>query len=379
MSFRDGTVDVEAVLADIERLAAIESPTSDPAGVDRVLDAVARMFEGTGARIDRERIDARFGGMIRVTCDPDRSAPGILVLSHCDTVHPVGTLGRDLPIRREGDKLYGPGVFDMKGGLVLAVAAYKRLRAEGLQARLPVTFLFTPDEENGSVASRKHIEAAGKTSRHVLVTEPKRNGGRVVTSRKGTGRFQIEAHGRPSHAGAKHEEGRSAIRAMAHTILEIEGWTDYKRGITTNVGLVAGGTGVNVIPEHCRINADVRVVDPQSAAEMDARYRGLKSHVEGVSLKVSGGMTRPPWAENAPTQLLFGKAQAVARQFGLELDTGMRTGGGSDGNFTAAMGIPTLDGLGVDGEGAHTLHEHMLISSVEPGVRLFQGLFEQLD
>ena len=158
---------------------------------------------------------------------------------------------------------------------MLAIAAWRAPRSGKGRTPLPVTFLFTPDEENGSVGSRKHIEAAAKTANYVLVTEPKRNGGKIVTSRKGTGRFQIEARGRPSHAGAKHEEGRSAIRAIAHTILEIEGCTDYERGITTNVGMVSGGTGVNVIPEHARINADVRVVDPESAAEMERRFRAL--------------------------------------------------------------------------------------------------------
>jgi glutamate carboxypeptidase len=379
MSFKDGTVDVTAVLADIERLAAIESPTASPEGVNRVLDAVAAMFAGTGAVLSREKIDPRFGEMLRVRCNPGSGGPGILVLSHIDTVHPIGTLAQLLPIRRDGDRLYGPGVFDMKGGAVLGIAGFLRMRAQGLASRLPVTFLFTPDEENGSVGSRKFIEAAAKDAKYVLVTEPKRNGGRVVTSRKGTGRYVIEARGRPSHAGAKHEEGRSAIREIAHTILEIEGWTDYERGITTNVGMVTGGTGVNVIPEHARINADVRVVDPQSAIEMDRRYRALKPHTPDVALTVSGGMSRPPWSSDAATELIFKKAQAIAAEMGVKLETGARTGGGSDGNFSAAMGVPTLDGLGVDGEGAHTLDEHMLISSVEPGVRLFQGLFEKLD
>lgn len=370
--------EVTTVLADIERMAAIESPTASPEGVNLMMDLVMSWFAPLGAVMERQKIDPRFGDMVRVTTDPGCNGPGILVLSHLDTVHPVGTLARDLPIRRDGDRLYGPGVFDMKGGAMLAIAAWRCLTAQGGKSRLPVTFLFTPDEENGSVASRKHIEAAAKNAKYVLVTEPKRNGGRVVTSRKGTGRFQIEAHGRPSHAGAKHEEGRSAIRAVAHAILEIEAWTDYARGITTNVGMVAGGTGVNVIPEHARINADVRVVDPQSAAEMESRYRGLTSKVHGVTLTVTGQMTRPPWAPDAATMSLFERAKDIAAGIGVALETGPRTGGGSDGNFTAAMGVPTLDGLGVDGEGAHTLQEHLLISSVEPGVRLFRGLFEQL-
>lgn len=377
--FRSGSIDTEAILADITRLAAIESPSSHPAGVNRVLDALATLFAGTGAALTRQTIDARFGDLLRVSCPADANGPGLLVLSHVDTVHPLGTLAKDLPIARDGDRLYGPGVYDMKGGAMLAVAALRRLSGSAARPKLPVTFLFTPDEEVGSPASRRYIEAAAKAAKYVLVTEPRRSGGRVVTSRKGTGRFQIEAHGRPAHAGTHHADGRSAIRAIAHAILEIESWTDEERGITTNVGLVSGGTGVNVVPEHARINADVRVVDPEMAAEMEAKYRDLVSHEPDVTLSVTGGMTRPPWNEDAGTRALLAQIRSVGAEIGLELTASPRTGGGSDGNFTAALGIPTVDGLGVEGGGAHTLHEHLLVSSIEPGVRLFQGLFERLE
>lgn len=379
MGFRDGTVDTSAILGQIEQLAAIESPSSHPAGVNAILDAIAAMFAGSPATVRHQTIDPRFGDMLRIDCPGESNGPGVLVLSHVDTVHPIGTLAQGVPLRREGDRLYGPGVFDMKGGAMLAISAYLRLASEGGRPRLPITFLLTPDEEVGSPASRPHIEAAAKSAQYVLVTEPRRRGGRVVTSRKGTGRFQMEAHGRPSHAGTHHAEGRSAIRAIARAILEIEGWTDYERGITTNVGLVTGGTGVNVVPEHARITSDVRVVDQNMAAEMEARFCGLVSREPDVTLRVTGGMTRPPWSESEGTRALLAQIQAAGREIGLALDTSPRTGGGSDGNFTAALGIPTVDGLGVEGEGAHTLDEHMLISSIEPGVRLFQGLFERLE
>jgi glutamate carboxypeptidase len=238
--------------------------------------------------------------------------------------------------------------------------------------------MFTPDEEVGSVASRRHIEAEAQRNKYVLVTEPKRNGGRVVTARKGTGRFLIEARGRPAHAGAAHDKGRSAIKAMAKIILEIEGFTDYARGITTNVGLIGGGTGVNVIPEYCGINADMRVLDLASAAEMEARFHSLRSPDPDVEIKVTGGLLRPPFERNAQVDLLFDKAAAVADTLGFALESGPRTGGGSDGNFTAALGLPTLDGLGVDGDGAHTHEEHLIVSSIERGTRLMQGLFETL-
>jgi glutamate carboxypeptidase len=399
-SYRDVEVDSDAILEDIRSIAAVESPTSHPAGVNRVLDIIAGWFEGTGASLERFKIDDRFGDILKVrsgvrpsgsdtmpptpgrapVSDPEALTPagGILVLSHVDTVHPVGTLAGPLPFRREGDKFYGPGVFDMKGGLTLAVAAFRRLARAKAGCPLPVTFMFTPDEEVGSVASRRHIEAEAQRNKYVLVTEPKRNGGKVVTSRKGTGRFQIEARGRPAHAGAAHDKGRSAIRAMAKIILEVEGFTDYARGITTNVGLVSGGTGVNVVPEHCRINADMRILDLEAAAEMEARFHALRSPDADVEIKVTGGLLRPPFERSAQVTLLFDKAAAVADTLGFTLESGPRAGGGSDGNFTAALGLPTLDGLGVDGDGAHTHQEHLIVSSIEPGTRLMQGLFETL-
>src|SRR5437762_10564620 len=197
-SFLDCRIDSAAILADIEQIARIESPTSNTAGVNRVLDAISGWFAGTGAAVERFTIEDRLGDMLRVRCNPERGEPGILVLSHVDTVHPLGTLGGPLPLRREGDKVYGPGVYDMKGGLVLAVAACLRLARANTRTPLPITFLFNPDEEVGSVGSRPHIEADGDRSRYVLVTEPKRGGGKIVTERKGTGRYAIRVRGQPA-------------------------------------------------------------------------------------------------------------------------------------------------------------------------------------
>jgi glutamate carboxypeptidase len=295
-----------------------------------------------------------------------------------DTGHPIGMLAQALRYRREGDKVYGPGVYDMKGGLVLAIAAYQRLARTKINLPLPITFLFNPDEEVGSVASRRYIEAEAARNRYVLVTEPKRNGGKIVTQRKGTGRFRIRTHGRPAHSGGSHEKGRSAIRAMAAIILEIQGFTDYSRGITTNVGLVSGGTAVNVIPEFCTIEADVRVCDLAAAAEMEQRFAALKSSYPDIEVSVIGGLNRPPFALSAGGDELFAEAATIASQLGLKLESDGLSGGGSDGNLTAAKGVATLDGLGVDGDGAHTNDEHLLYSSIEPGTRLMQGLFETL-
>jgi glutamate carboxypeptidase len=379
-SYLDCRIDSDAVLADIEAIARIESPTSHPDGVNRVLDVISGWFAGAGVVIERFKTgNERFGDMLRVACDPGRDEPGILVLSHVDTVHPLGTLEGALPLRRDGDKVYGPGVYDMKGGLAIAVAAFRHLARNRVSRRLPLTFLFNPDEEVGSIGSRAAIEREGARNRHVLVTEPKRGGGKIVTERKGTGRYVIGARGRPAHAGTTHHKGRSAIRAMAEIILQIEGFTDYKRGITTNVGLVSGGTGVNVVPEHCTANADLRVCDLEAAAEMERRFQAIKASDPHVEVTVTGGLHRPPFVRGPQVEALFARAVDVASRIGMDLKSDGLSGGGSDGNFTAAMGIATLDGLGVDGDGAHTHHEHLLYSSIEPGVRLLMGLMEQLD
>ena len=379
-AYIDCRIDSDPVLADIEAITRIESPTSHRAGVNRVLDVITGWFAGTGVVIERFKTgDDRFGDMLRVACDPGRDEPGILVLSHLDTVHPLGTLEGALPLRREADKVFGPGIYDMKGGLAIAVAAFRQLVRNRAARRLPLTFLFNPDEEVGSIGSRAAIEREGARSRYVLVTEPKRGGGKIVTERKGTGRFVINARGRPAHAGTTHHKGRSAIRAMAEVVLQVEGFTDYKRGITTNVGLISGGTGVNVVAEHCTANADLRVCDMDAAAEMEGRFRALKASDPDVDITVSGGMHRPPFVRSPHVEALFGRAVDVAARIGMDLKSDGLSGGGSDGNFTAAMGIATLDGLGVDGDGAHTNHEHLLYSSIEPGVRLLMGLMETLD
>jgi glutamate carboxypeptidase len=377
--FKTAEIDTEALVRRIEALAAIESPTSHPDGVDRVREAVAQMFRASPAVLETIEVADGIGRALKVTCDPGANEPGILVLAHMDTVHPLGTLANDLPLRREGDRLYGPGVYDMKGGLVVAAAAYLSALENGARRPLPVTFLFTPDEEIGSIHSRPLIEREAVRHKYVLVAEPCRSGGKVITQRKGLGRFTVSARGRPAHAGSWHQEGRSAIKAMARIVLEIEGWTDYGRGITTSVGIISGGTGVNVIPERCTIKADMRVCDMTAGEELQARFRGLRSPDPDVELTVEGYMHRPPFVRDDKVEHMFAAAASVAKELDYDLESADMVGGGSDGNLTAAKGVPTLDGLGVDGAGAHTLHEHLLISSIERQVRLIQGLLETLE
>ena len=378
-SFLDDRVDSDAILGNIRNIVEIESPSRHAAGVNRVLETIARSFEGTGAASERELTADSFGDILLVRCDPTRNEPGILVLSHMDTVHPVGTLASKLTYRREGDRVYGPGIYDMKGGLMLAVEAFRRIAQARRRTKLPITFLFTPDEELSSPVSRRVIEREARGQRYVLVTEPARDGGKVVTERKGIGVFVIRTRGRPAHAGGDPDKGRNAIVAMAEIVLAISGLNDPRLGITTNVGLIAGGTARNTVAEECMIEVDLRFCDPANASEMEAKLKALKSSRPDIETTVTGKITRPPFVRGRGVDLVFDKAATIAKEIGFNLKRAPRVGGGSDGNFTVAMGIPTLDGLGVDGDGAHTNHEYMLFSSIEPRTRLLQGLMEQLE
>jgi glutamate carboxypeptidase len=371
------TIDVGAMISGIQRWVEIESPTQSTAAVNRMIDQVQSDVAGLPVKVERVRGTDGFGDNLIVRNDAAGDGAGILLLSHIDTVHPIGTLSGPLPFRRDGDKLYGPGLFDMKGGAYLALEAFRQVAQAG-RAKLPVTYLFTPDEEVGSPTSRHLIEREARRARYVLVTEPARDGGKIVTSRKGVGRFEMKATGIPAHSGARHQDGRSAIKEMARQVLAIEEMTDYARGVTTTVGVIAGGTAPNVIPQHCRITVDLRVRDEAAGAEFEAKILGLEPFDPGVKLDVTGGMNRPPFEKTTAIDVLFRHAQAVARGIGFDLQHTEMTGGGSDGNFTAALGVTTLDGLGIDGDGAHTEWEHGLISSIEPRTLLMRGLLETL-
>ena len=371
------SIDVAAMIGGIRRWVETESPTSDTAAVNRMIDQVQSDVAGLPVKVERVRGTNGFGDNLIVRNDAAGDGAGILLLSHIDTVHPIGTLAGPLPFRRDGDKLYGPGLFDMKGGAYLALEAFRQVAQAG-SAKLPVTYLFTPDEEVGSPTSRRLIESEARRARYVLVTEPARDGGKIVTSRKGVGRFEMKATGIPAHSGARHQDGRSAIKEMARQVLAIEEMTDYARGVTTTVGVISGGTAPNVIPQHCRITVDLRVRDEAAGAEFEAKILGLEPFDPGVKLDVTGGMNRPPFEKTTAIDVLFRHAQAVARGIGFDLQHTEMTGGGSDGNFTAALGVPTLDGLGIDGDGAHTEWEHGLISSIEPRTLLMRGLLETL-
>jgi glutamate carboxypeptidase len=283
----------------------------------------------------------------------------VLLLSHLDTVHPIGFIER-LPFKVEGDVAYGPGIYDMKAGAYIAFHALCELARAGRTTPCGITHLIVSDEEVGSPTSRALIEAEGARAKAVLVTEPAREGGRIVTARKGVGRFELKITGQPAHSGARHQDGRSALKELARQILILEGMTDYDRGITVNVGVAHGGTRENVVAEEAWAGIDLRVPSPPMADEM--------------TVTVTGGMNRPPYVKDERITALFEHAKGLAAEIGFELKD-LMTGGGSDGNFTAAL-APTLDGLGVDGKGGHTHYEQIYVSSIVPRARLLCRLME---
>lgn len=372
-------IDQEEIVDGILEWVEMETPTYDAVRLNKLADKIQTQWEGAGCGVERVAGTDGFGDHLIVrTPDWTEEGPSILVLSHMDTVHPVGTKDDSNRIRREGDSLYGPGIYDMKAGAYLPYYAYRHLRRMGAGTALPVTFLFVSEEEVGSPTSRAVIEAEAKKAKYVLVTEPARDGGKLVTARKGVGRFEMTITGVPAHSGAKHEDGRSAVKELAHHILEIEGFTDYARGVTTNVGLVSAGTGVNVVPRVAKAEIDLRVVTAADGEELSARILDRRPRDPDVTIEITGGMNRPPYELNDANWGLFELAKDLVAETGLVLESTELTGGGSDGNFTSSVGVPTLDGLGADGEGAHTLNEQVYISSLVPRAKMWVRLLEGL-
>jgi glutamate carboxypeptidase len=367
--------DSTAILDGIRRWVEIETPTEAPEQVNKLATLVADGYRDLPATIERIAGRSGCGDHLVARSSWGQEQPGILVLSHLDTVHPMGFIER-LPFRIEDDKAFGPGIYDMKGGAYLAYHAFRQLCADGARSPLGVTQLYVSDEEIGSPTSRALIEAEGRKAKYVLVTEPARDGGKIVTGRKGVARFDVFIKGVPSHAGTRPGDGRSAIRELANIIQTLEAMNDLKRGVSVNVGVVRGGTKPNVIPEEAYAEVDMRVPTMADADELVPKILNLKSRSEGVSVTVTGELNRPPYEKGNAGAALYEHARTLAAEIGFDLvDT--FTGGGSDGNFTAPH-TATLDGLGVDGQGAHTHYEQMYISSIEPRARLLHRLYQTL-
>ena len=372
---RSNWFDTQTILDGIRRWVEIETPTEAPEQVNKLVSLVADQYRDLPVTLERVPGVDGCGDHLLARSSWGREQPGILVLSHLDTVHPMGFIER-LPFKVEGDSAFGPGIYDMKGGAYIAHHAFRALCATTDRSPLGITHLFTSDEEIGSPTSRALIETEGRKAKYVLVTEPARDGGKIVTGRKGVGRFEVFIKGVPAHAGTRPQDGRSAIRELANVILALEAMNDLARGVTVNVGVVRGGTKPNVIAEEAYAEVDLRVPTMSDSDELTAKILGLKSRTEGVTVKAIGELNRPPYEKGNAGAALYEHARTIAAEIGFDLvDTS--TGGGSDGNFTAPH-TATLDGLGVDGQGAHTHYEQMYISSIEPRVRLLYRLYQTL-
>jgi len=365
--------DAEAMLPGLRSWVECESPTFDAAAVNRMMGIAARDLALLGARVETIPGRMGYGDCVRATF-PHRKAdePGILVMGHLDTVHPIGTLA-SLPWRREGGRLYGPGVYDMKGGNFIALEAIRQLLRAGIATSRPVTVLFTSDEEVGSPSTRDLIEAEAARHAVVLVPEPARPDGGVVTGRYAIARFNLRTIGKPSHAGARLADGRSAIREMCRQVVAIEAMTS--ESVTYSVGVIHGGQWVNCVATYCDAESLSMAKRQEDLDEAVEKMLALKPTGNDVQLVVTRGVTRPVWEPDAKVMTLYETARGIANRIGFDINH-QSAGGGSDGNFTGAMGIPTLDGLGVQGAGGHTLEEHLMVESLVPRAKLLAGLLQ---
>ncbi|MCD1625616.1 M20/M25/M40 family metallo-hydrolase [Seohaeicola saemankumensis] len=353
-----------------------ESPTYDADAVNRMMDLAAYDLTVAGAVVERIPGRMGFGGSVRARFPhPDFGKSGILIAGHMDTVHPVGTLEK-LPFKREGDICYGPGIMDMKGGNFVSLEAIRELAKAGMRTPLPVTVLFTPDEEVGTPSTRDLIEAEAAKNKYVLVPEPAKQDGGAVIGRYAIARFNLRTVGRPSHAGWALADGRSAIAAMAKKILEIEAMTSDD--CTFSVGVIHAGQWVNCVSSSCDAQALTMAKTQEDLDRGVAAMMALQGEENGVIFEVTRGVTRPVWEPDQPgTMEMFAVAKDICAELGFEL-TGASSGGGSDGNFTGFMGIPTLDSIGVRGKGLHTLGEHIEVSSLPERAKLTAALLMRL-
>ena len=354
----------------LETMVNMDSPSTDKNLVDAFVKFLGPQFQAIGGQTEVVHSD-RFGDHLVVRF-PGPGTSRVLLLGHTDTVFAAGDAARR-PFRIENGRAKGPGVFDMKGGIALVWAA---LRQIGSFPR-PVTVLLNSDEEVGSPSSRELIEREAQSAQAVLVLEPSLPGGALKTSRKGVGRFTVKATGRAAHTGIDPERGINAIEEIAHQVFELHRLSDPASGTTVTVSLIQGGTRLNVVPAEAGLEADIRVSSEKEAARITEAIRDLKPHVAGASLQIRGGLNRPPMERSSDIERLFMLAREIAAEMGITLNEGS-TGGGSDGNFTSALGIPTLDGLGPIGQGAHSLDEFVEVDSLPERAALIAELIRRV-
>ncbi|MGI8811615.1 MAG: M20 family metallopeptidase [Pyrinomonadaceae bacterium] len=352
---------LDRITGSIREIVELESPSRDVERNRAVSSWVENEARKIGIDLEIERKAADDFGDHLIIRAFQSEAKGVLLLGHTDTVHPAGTLELN-NIRNEDGRLYGPGVFDMKSNVVLMLEALRYFAETGTTPARPITILLSCDEEVGSFTGREHVEREAALSEFCLVCEPSSNG-RVKTGRKGTGMFTVKAHGVPAHAGLEPEKGASAIVELAGQIEQLQSLNNASIGTTVNVCTIKGGTATNVIPEHAECTVDVRFSTMAEATRIDAAIRGLASTNERVSLEILGGVNRPPLERTDAVVALYERARAIATSFYYELGE-TQVGGASDGNFVGALGVPLLDGVGIAGDGAHTLNEYIYIDDI---------------
>jgi glutamate carboxypeptidase len=368
----------DEIVSTIRELVEIESPSDNKAAVDEVAEAIAHKFSQLGGEVRFHR-ENDFGSHLQVNFG-GKSAKPVLLLGHYDTVYPLGTLA-NMPCRAVHNRLTGPGVLDMKSGIALmlhALAGLQEWRGKGQNSGLPrpVTVFLVSDEEVGSNSSRAITESLAKKAAAVLVLEPSYGPqGAAKTARKGVGEYLVKVTGKAAHAGLDFQKGVNAILELARQIEKVSSFTDLKKGLTVNVGIVSGGSRTNVVPAEAAVKVDVRIARMKDAAGIDKKMRSLRPFNRKCKIVITGGINRPPMERTAGVAALYAQAAAVARELGWKLSEAA-VGGGSDGNFTAALGICTLDGLGGVGDGAHAAHEHILISELPRRAALLAGLIE---
>jgi len=367
----------DAVVAFARALVETESPSGDEAGSKAVVSLLAAAAAGISRVTTIERVASEnYGEHLRVTAFGDLREKPIVILGHTDTVHPRGSL-KQRPWRVEGNRAYGPGVFDMKANCALAIEAVRASVATGLTPKRPVVLLLTCDEETGSLTGKQLVEAEARRAHAVLVLEPPGNGGRVKTGRKGTGIFTIEARGCAAHAGLEPEKGASAILELARQTDRLHSFNDSSDGISINVGVFHGGTLSNVVAAEARAEIDVRFSSADEAARIENEVFNVRPFDDRVQLIVKGGINRPPLERNEKVLSLYSRAKVLAHQLNFELGE-IQVGGASDGNFAAAAGAAVLDGLGIVGDGAHATHEHIMLDDIPRRGALLAGLIASL-
>jgi glutamate carboxypeptidase len=365
------------MLGTLRRFVTAESPSLEKAAADRCCGLIADAWNKHGARVERIAQKHR-GDILRITYAAGKLRPDgqLLVLGHYDTVYSTGALAR-MPFRVSGGKAYGPGTFDMKAGIVQALFALEALQQSKMSLLKHVVFFWTSDEEIGSEASRKFFEAEARRSDAVFVLEPSFGPhGLLKTARKGVGEAELIVHGRASHTGLAPQEGVNAIHELGQQLARLEKWNDLRRGVTINAGIIEGGTRTNVIPERARAVLDLRALRVSDMRSLERRLHALRPFHRGARLELAVGFNRPP-LEHKMSAALFARAKSLAKQMNLSLGE-CTAGGGSDGNFTAALGIPTLDGLGAVGDGAHSRREHILINTMPQRAALLAALLASL-